>query len=655
MRDFATIGQWAIIGRAVIGVCGWVLLFAAGLFPAATALAQRPVWQALPDETLAVVRAPAPKEFYEALRSRTKFGAVVFEPRRLEAIKDLLVADAKEDLEAIGAQFQKLGLEPGDLLGLADGELGAALWFAPREDQTSTMSAVVWSLCGDETAEKLLAALERAVDEQLKTDPPARRDDVELAGVKVRHFMLPNFVEARNNATFGIGIKNGMPRGNFDIAERKDGDEKKQNTLNGYNHVLAARAGDALLLFGTMPAGVDGEKPEAAAIEEQRQRGTDEARGQLARLLEARGAAGESPVERWLQTPGLAAALPEGVPLVEAEFNLRAIGPLLDAPDKNELSKLVQGLGLAELGPAAYRMVLDGTTLRSGFFLSAPQPRKGVLALLDQPELPPQPADWVAGDVVGYQHYSIDLGKAYDLIAEIVAGQSQKGKETLQQIELQSQQFLQTDPATLLSSLGTKHSSVSYLPTEPLKKGEDGEEEAAAQNTTAVVWRVTDEALWRRLIGTAALVSGQPLQEEQGFSGLRHETDEASGGWFVGDGKMVLALGKGVTERTLAMLRNPPQTADSLAGGDLARRAAELVPQQPGLAYEITNGPTALRFLNQAAMEMLAGTEDEALKKLREVWPTQEELDGVVGVSASASRADGNGLTHVSVSDLPAP
>ncbi|MGC3971248.1 MAG: hypothetical protein QM775_29075 [Pirellulales bacterium] len=602
---------------------------------------------------MAVVRLPALKEFYEALRTRTKLGVVAFEPRRIEALKEMLVADAKDDLEAIGAEFKKLGLEVDDLLPLAAGEVGLGVWFQPRDDGRATLTIAAWSMCGEASAEKLLAALEKGFEDRLKGDHPARRDDVELAGVNVRHFMLPNFVEARSEAKFGLGVKNGVPNGNFQIAPR-EGDEKKQQTLNGYSHLLVCRSGDALLALAISPEVAEGEMPEAAAVEEALQRGREAARGALVRLLEARAGGGEGPVERWLQTPGLAAALPEGVPLVEAEIHPRGLATLLTRPEAAETRKMLDALGLSEVGPFAYRMTLEGTTLRSGFFIAAPQPRQGVLALLDQPALPPQAADWVAGDVVGYQHLSMDLGKAYTHVGAIVAGQSQKAKESLAQIEAQSEQFLQISPAALLSSLGTKHVVLSFLP-EAAKKPADGEDATPPQNAMAFVWRVSDEALWRRLMGTAALVTGQPAKEEQGFSGLRHETPEFSGGWFLGDGNMVLAFGKGVTERTLAMLRNPPRGPESLAGGPLAHCAAELVAPQPGITYEITNGPSTLRFINDAILESLSNPDDESMKKLKEVWPTADELEGLIGVSAGVTLVDGNGLTHTSVSDLPAP
>ena len=646
MRYVSTVMRIAVRVSAAL-LCG---AFAS---VATEARAQRPVWQALPDETLAVVRVPAPREFYEALHTRTKLGAVAFEPRRIEAVKEVLVADAKDDLDAVTAQFAKLGLTFEDLLPLADGELGAAAVTLPREGKAATFAAVAWSECGEESAEKYLAALEKGFEESLKSEHPARREDLELAGLPVRHFVVPKFVSARNAAQFGLGVKNGQLNGKFDVAPQK-GDEKKQNTVSGYWHLLACRAGNTLVMIAASPDGVSGEMPAAADLEEEARRGGDEARGALARLLEARAGGGEGPVERWLQTPGLAATLPEGVPLVEVAANVRALAALYDAPESAETWKMMKALGLAELGPAAYRMTLDGTTLRSGFFLSAPQPRQGLLALMDQTPIAPVPADWVSGDVVGYQHISFDLGKAYKQIAQIVRDNSHKGGESIAQIEAQTQQFLQVDVGALLSSLGTKHVILSFPPVAPNKVVKAAEEEVA-QNAMALVWRVADEPLWKRLMGTAALVAGQPVKEEQGFSGLRHDTPEFHGGWFLGDGNMVLAFGQGVTERTLAMLRNPPRTADSLAGGPLARRAADLVPPQAALTYDITNGPTALRLLNEAVLATFAESKDPSMAKLKEAWPSQEELEGVIGVSAAVTQADANGLTHVSVSDLPAP
>src|SRR5688572_25557257 len=99
------------------------VVLAAAVFTS-PALAERPVWQALPEETLAVARLPAPKAFYEALQARTKLGAVAFEARRLEAVRDALVAEEKEGLEIITGNLKKYGIELEEIPALFEGELG---------------------------------------------------------------------------------------------------------------------------------------------------------------------------------------------------------------------------------------------------------------------------------------------------------------------------------------------------------------------------------------------------------------------------------------------------------------------------------------------------------------------------------------------------
>ena len=65
--------------------------------------------------------------------------------------------------------------------------------------------------------------------------------------------------------------------------------------------------------------------------------------------------------------------------------DLRPLLKLADLDSSGEAAKVIDGLGIDSLGALAMRSVLDGTIMRSGFFLAAPAPREGLLALLDQP------------------------------------------------------------------------------------------------------------------------------------------------------------------------------------------------------------------------------------------------------------------------------
>jgi hypothetical protein len=611
-----------------------VMLLATVSFVAAVGAAERPTSQTLPDETLAVVRLPNLKGAYDAFKTRTKLGAVLFEQKRIDAVKEYIAEESKSDLDEISAQLVKLGLSFDDILGIFAGEVGYAATAANHEDKPRYVG-LLWAECGEKTAEKWLAALDKALENEADGVGKPTREDIELAGVKVRRLRMP-LVETT-------------------VTEEKGKDEvKKASKVTGHVQLLIGRREGKLLAAHTLVAKVAGEDdddPKQAEKAEATDR--EHATAVFARFLEAQGGSGEGFVERKMQTPGLAEALPDGEGIVEALVDIPAVVKLTDTEENAEAMKTVKALALDTLGPLAYRMTLDGTAMRSGLFLSAPSPRNGLVKLIEQTPLPSKADDWVSGDVVGYQHLSLDLGAAYKLITDLVRRHVPKGEESVAGLEEQAKQFLQVDPTTLLASLGSKHTIVSFLP-EKKEAGAPAEDETT-QNAMAIVWKLGDEALWKRLMGMAALLGAKEVAEERGFNGLRHDKDGFHGGWFIGDGKMILGMGKGVTEKTLAMLRTPPKADASLAGSPIAARAAELIPPQDSITYDLTNGPSIMKFAYQAAIEQVDASPDPKLKKLKPVFPSEKELEGAIGVSVSVTTIGDAGLTHRSVSDLPPP
>ncbi|MCE9604844.1 MAG: hypothetical protein K8U03_08080 [Planctomycetia bacterium] len=631
-----------------------VLLSTLSTAPSTTQAAERPTWQALPDETVALVRVPNLKEVYEAFRTRTKLGAMAFEEKRVDTIKELILEESKADLEEISAELVKVGLSFDDLLGSFGGEIGYAATIAKLEGKPAFVG-LVWAECGATNAEKWIAALDRFLELQSDGIEKIAREDIELAGTKVRRLRVPLTGPKSGNASFQFKANSKTGLKVDANVKPKDEPDAEREVVHAYVQVLIGRHEGKLLAAHTIASDVDttadtAEKPADGKAELALR---EHATATFARFLEAQSGDGEGIVQRKMQTPGLAEALPEGVPIVEFLFDVPSALNMLDLSDTSEQGKLVRALALEQLGPLAYRATLDGTALRSGLFLSAASPRKGLPKLLDQPSLPPKPADWVSTDVVGYQHWSIDLGGAYKLISDIVRRQTPKGEESIAAIEEQAKQFLQTDPVTLLSSLGTKHTIVTFLP-EKKEAGAPAEEETS-QNAMAFVWRLTDEALWKRLLQLAATVAVKEVGEERGYAGLRHDSDGFHGGWFIGDGTMVVAIGKGVTEKALSMLRTPPQAGASLAGSPIATRAAELIPPQDAITYDLTNGPTLLKFFNQTIVTAMETSEEPTTKKLKPVWPSDKEWEGSIGVSVSVTTVNEAGLTHRSVSDLPPP
>jgi hypothetical protein len=623
--------------RRLVSESAWLgaLIAAAICWTGVVAAAERPAWQALPDETIGVVRLPDLKEALEAFKTRTKLGALAFEAKRVDAIKALILQEAKADVDELTAELLKVGLTFDDLLESLQGEVGYAATVAKLDDKPAYVG-LLWIECGEAPAEKLLTALDKILEAQKDEIGKAERDDLELAGVKVRRLRIP-MVEV-------------------DVKLEKEGNEsKKEEKISDYVHALVGRHEGKLLLAHTLESkrGLDAEDTDDDAEVKQRETALREhATAVFARFSEAQAGDGEGYVQRKMQTPGLAEALPEGVQIVDALLDIPALLQLVDGPQNDELLKMLRAFGFADLGPLAYRMTLDGHVLRSGLFLAAPNPRKGVLKLLDQAPIAPKPADWVAADVTGYQHWSIDFGGVYKLVSDIMRNESPKGGESIAWLEEQAKQFVQTDVATFLSSLGTKHTVLQFVP-EKAEAGKGVDE--TSQNSMALVWRPTDVALWKRLMQTVALVAAKEAVEERGFTGLRHDQDAFHGGWFIGDGVMMVAIGKGVTERTLSMLRTPPQADASLAGSPIAARAAELLPPQDAIMYDLTNGPTLLKLINEAISSAMNDPNDPASKKLKPIWPEEKELEGSIGVSVSAATINDAGFTYRGASDLPPP
>lgn len=611
------------------------LVLLAGSFAASlVGAAERPTTQSLPDETLAVVRLPNLKAAYDAFKTRTKLGAVIFEQKRLDVLKEYIAEESKKDLDELSAQLVKIGLSFDDILGTFAGEVGYAGTAANVEDKPRYVG-LLWAECGEKTAEKWIAALEKA----LETDDSAEkttREDIELAGVKVHRLRLP-LVEK-------------VPAAEKDD-DKKDAEAKR--VVTGYMQLLICRREGKILAAHTLKSAAALSDDDKQSAEKAEAADREHATATFARFLEAHAGSGEGFVERKMQTPGLAAALPDGEGIVEALVDIPAIVKLADTAENAESMKTVKALALDTLGPLAYRMTLDGTAMRSGLFLSAPSPRNGIVKLIEQTPLPAKADDWVANDVVGYRHFSLDLGAAYKLITDLVRRHVPKGEESVAGLEEQSKQFLQVDPVTLLSSLGSKHTVIDFLP-EKKEAGAPAEDETT-QTAMAVVWKLGDEALWKRLMQMAALLSAKDVADERGFNGLRHDKDGFHGGWFIGDGKMILGMGKGVTEKTLTMLRTPPKADASLAGSPIAARAAQLIPPQDSITYDLTNGPSMMKYAYQTAVDQVEASTDPKLKKLKAIFPSEKELDGAIGVSVSVTTISDAGLTHRSVSDLPPP
>lgn len=668
----------------------------------------RPSHECLPENTVLTVRVPSGRAFFEALRQRTHLGQVAFEPQRLAKLLETLQNEDDEAWKEFAERLGRLNLRPDDVSKLFDGEAGFALTIEPRGDRPPLFVSLGWIEPGEDLSQRLLAAIQTNVAEQANEEHATVRVDLELSGHEVTRLTSPVLGSEVDPSELTAAELLGDD-GEFDLEKfrkqqaeaQKRRDEAKVVQL-GQSQTFVARLGGRLVMATTIsPSEAEVRKllnEPGAKIDFAELCGQEEATGVFARFLAAhdgavQGGAGQGGLPA-LSAPGLAAALPDGLPLIELVADPRPAIALARGDEVSPPSRAIKALGLEQLGPVAYRMALDGTSLRSGFFVSSSEPRAGLWKLLEQAAFRPEPPAWVPEGAIGYGQLSFDLGAAYSHIKQLLVQEfGDQVAGSLQFVELQVKATTQLELPDLLSSLGQQHHSVTFLPKMQEVSVEEGvEDEAPGARQApvarqapiarqALIWQLKDEEAWKRVIATAnglAGLSGGAIApaEEQGFTGLRINSASAQGGMFVGRGYLVLGMGPEVVETMLAALKNPPASAAQFSNGSTMKRAAELLPAAAGISYGVTDYSGYIKLLRQALLQsfesplaaqspLLQGAEGQPelqaalekaralAEKLKGLLPNDEEMEGTLGVSVGQAEVTSQGLVYRSALELP--
>jgi hypothetical protein len=661
------------------GQLAWFGVAAVAMLSAAASAAElRPSWECLPAETAAMVRVPHGAELVETLRDSTKFGAVALRPDRLEGLWQLLVEQSEqaEDGEGDGQSFadweaslEKYGLATSDLAAVFGGDVGAGLVVRPREGLPPLTMLLAWGEPGGEIAGRLLAAVRRRLEDAAgEADGPApRRLDLELAG----HEVVSAIVPVMGLDTSDIDL-NGLADGDEEAAglptrleqlRARLKDAKRVQT--GQTHSLYAVLGDRLLYGTTFPAAAgDDAEPDFDAVS-----GGDEAAEIFAAFLAAHAGSDEPPLAGVLREPALAAAAPTGLPVVEAVAMPRVLLATAGG-DKPEVAARLGQLGLDDIGSMAWRQTFDAGRWRSALAATLPEPRHGLLAMLDQPcdasEVPP----FVTRETVSFTQISLDLGKAFAAVRETLLDAS--GSEQAEQLanifnvaDVQATTWLGGDVATVLSGLGSRHWLLSFPPrigaalAEARAARAAGGGEIPGADSLALVWQVADEAPFLKLLGRLAPLAGGQLEEEQGFQSLRIPGGAAA---CVGRNHLVLAVGKGTLEKVLAAIRNPPAGDVSWRESDALRQARRLIEMPPGRMFGVGDA-TATGGSLGTLRELAAGLEpddvEQSSRKLlaagQKLLPTADEMEGLFGVGGTVLRMTDAGLVLESAWEMPPP
>ena len=636
----------------------------------------RPSWECLPEETAVLLHMPQPAEFLEAIRDRTKFGAVAMSEPRLQGFWKLLLDKFRSDgaageLEDLDEALGRYDLRQEDLPAAFRGDVGAGFVVRRRDAGLPPLvMMLMWLEPGEESAARMVTAAQRKLEEDIAEDETGttKRVDLEMAGHEVLWMVEP---------VMGID-PTGLDLGDVKINEDdEEAIEKRLAELQarvrnaklvktGHTYGFLARLGGRLAVGQTLPA-----TPSAAQrVAEERdfdvEGGAEDAKETFERFLAAHTDTGRSPLAEVLETPGMAGALPQGLSLLDVVIDPRVVMKAFDdEPTKAGLAMI----GAESLGPIAWRQTLDEGRYRSGIFASLPAPRTSLMRILDQECDASEVPSFVNREAIDFTQISLDLGKAYETVKEYAVSQrdGEQAANMFAAVEMQAQGWLGVELPRLLTSLGSRHWIVSYPPrvaeafAEARRaRGQNGGQQARQiADRVAVIWRITDDAPFGKILQRLAGMAGGDLQEEQGFRGVRIPDGPAV---FLGQDHLVVGIGADSLEKTLTAIRNPPAGESSLRESDVPRRAADLLPLEPARMFGVSDSSRAggtLGMLRDMVLSLVPEDVEEPYRDLltgvQKILPSDEEMEGMFGVGATTLRVDDNGVSLQTAWEMPSP
>jgi len=651
--------------RKLFSLCLLLTLAAPGGAWAAESDAGIDTWQCLPEETAFAVRIPNGRAIADACVQNTKLGAVLFSEKRREILAEALRQSNSDEWAEFQKTLSEYGLTTDELLQFFAGESGYAVVVTKDAEGEPLALGLSWLEPGADLAGRAYEILARAIEEQEDAEHPVGRVDLELADHAVMQLMLPHVsTEHEGEVETPEGydqMSDQEQEAAWDEAYKAWEDSAVEKT--SYSAVLVSTVGGRVLLaHGFRQSESQEDHPDAELLSEI-----------FARLLAAHATGAGGFVNKHADDPGVARIMSlEGVEVFEMLGDVAALVPLARAAaDDGEIGeKVMRILGVECLGQFALRATLQDTQWHSQFSLAVSQPRQGLMKWLDQTPLESDPPAWVPANAITYSQFGFDLGKAYAILKEEVTREfPDQAGQYFSVAEMQVVGFAQTGLEEVLSSLGTRHVAMNFEPQFEASASLESQQ----PQSTAVVWQVTDEQLWTRLMqAMAPMVGSMPggeFTDEQGYSGYRFKTEALEGGLFLGNGNLVLAYGPQVLETTLSALNNPPEGSGAFRGGEVYQQATELMEPAPSWGYKVVDGNRYAIFVRgwllalikqQAALADDDDAEDESEDKhwgkvLNEVMPSEEEMKDLLGVIVSRWEVNAHGLFGVSVQDTPAP
>ena len=553
-------------------------------------------FEALPAETVAAFRFDNSPEMLAEYVEKTRMGQLLFSEEKIVEYKAFIaeLIDSKEEGAAFLQRLTNIGLEMEDLYEMASSHFGAAVVQQEVPGHLSMPTILVWAEMGAGVAERAFGAvLEATADKE-----GIERTDLELPGGS------------------GARIRTLADHSSFLVGQLE--------------HRIFFALGNVREVIEDMAMAKVFEDAELEA---------------LGRFMAAQLGGGGEFLTSFYSDPWVGGIRPDFYARLEL---LGEVASLLDFLPAQSV-QLANALELERFTKVGVWSGLVGMEERSVAFLGVPEPRSGIAQLLENEFFEFRPPAWVPSSANTYSAASFDMSKLYDFALdtakkfippEVVEQQLAKGNAQLQTA-------LQADLPTLLSAFGNRLHVVEYPIEIVTVDGADGTSMEIPRKSQAMVMDYSrPEILEAGLALLAGMRQGSSFEliDEQGFRGIRVE-DPRQGVVTIahGLGKLVFTVGtQDTSSRVFSTLANLPQGEEALAGSLEFQEFVRGGNVKPGMLFSYSRGEDVLKNL-VPVLKSLGGTlrassggeSGEFVEKAMELIPSEEELEGLLGITFS--------------------
>lgn len=561
-------------------------------------------FESLPAETEVAVRfdnsAATRKEYVDS----TKLGKLLFSDDKIEEYKAFIdqLIEGDEDAAKFVSGLEAIGLDLEDLYGMLSSHIGAALVKQPVEGFSPMPTLVLWAEMEQDVVDEAYSSILATAAEKETVE----RIDQDLSGVT------------------GSRIRN---------AERGDS-------------FLTVKLENRFILAIGFPVDVVTTKEEAEVFE-------DAEWEVLGAFVQAQQENGGEFLNSFYSAPGISAIRPDFNARLEALGDLTKLIDYIPAKS----AQAVQLLNLRQFENFAAWSGLSGMTEKSVMFIGVPAPRSGLGTMIEAEVFDFSPPAWVPSAVNSYSSFSFDFAKLYEVAIGIAKGAMPPAMVDQQVAGANEklQAALQIDLDTLFASFGGRMHIVEYpMETVTMNVGENTVDVPRSPSAFVIDFARSD--ILQKAVALANLIASNPqsgiqILDEQGFEGIRMQSQNGAVTIAHGQGKVIFSVGETAASRVFALLNNPPEGDDALVNNSDYRSFIADHNPKPGIGFSYSKGDNMLKNLTPVfkgfSNAMANATEEKdalLLESLLELLPSEEELEGLLGSVFTRVHYDESGL-----------